>query len=108
MNDSQIIKESYGRDAFSQTAGYDSLSELKAALDFMKSEDVQNVDPDSLSELDEIRIEESLTVEAKIVSLLRQTKNPYCFKYNGMIVKTSFAGKQSIEDCLAECFFGNR
>lgn len=78
---------------------------LKNELNAMREIDIRNVDPESLMDITKISIDNSLPVKDRVAALLQQTQNPYCFRYNGMIVKTSFAGKQSIEDCLASCFF---
>ena len=34
---------------------------------------------------------------------IRQVKNPYCHISNGMIVKISFAGQDTLEACLSRC-----
>ena len=89
---------------FVKTAGYSSIDELSTSLQGMRDMDIREVDPDDLADLGEIQINNSVSVSERIASLLQQTKNPYCFKYNGMIVKLSFAGKKPLEECLADCF----
>ena len=108
MNDNYEFKTAVSGTDFAAKAGYKDLEDLKEALSMMQKEDILDVDPVELSELKTIRIDNSLPVEERVISLLKQTRNPYFFRYNGMVVKTSFAGKQSIEDCIVECFFGNR
>lgn len=87
--------------------GYANAEELKEDLKSKKSQPLLEADPEELTELKDVRINTALSVSERIVSLLRQTKNPYCYRYNGMIVKTSFAGKGTIEECLTSCFFSD-
>ena len=63
------------------------------------------IDPEELSELTDIEIDDSLPVEERVLSLLRQTKNPYFYRYNGIVVKMSFAEKQTLEDCITNCMY---
>lgn len=104
MKDNHDMKVNINRDVFVGMAGYRSINEMEDALSRARSIDIGKVDSDGIAEFSDIRIDDSLPVEERIASLMRQTKNPYCFKYNGMIVKISFAGKKSLEDCLADCF----
>ena len=89
---------------FVKRAGYSSIDEIKVAMQEMREMDIRDVDPEDLSEIGDIQIDNSATLEERVAALLQQTKNPYCFKYNGMIVKISFAGKTSLEECLVNCF----
>ena len=94
-----------GQEDFAVKAGYVSYSEMLETLEGQRTMGVQDADPAALTDLESIHIDGGMTLEDRISSLLQQAKNPYCFRYNGMIVKLSYAGKQSIEDCLASCFF---
>ena len=52
------------------------------------------------------------TVEkASLVSeedYIRQIKNPYCYLSNGVIVKISFAGRDTLEECLSRCIMSEK
>ena len=96
----RIINE----EEFVKAAGYSSIDELNTSLQKMRNMDIREVDPDELSDIGDINIDNSVTVKERIAALLQQTKNPYCFKYNGMIVKLSFSGKKPLDECLADCF----
>lgn len=85
--------------------GYPDVSAMIDALKTMREQDVRNVSVEDLRDISEINIDPSIPVINRLLSLLEQTKNPYCFRYNGIIVKVSFAGKQSFEDCLAVSLF---
>ena len=105
MKDNRTSRTTSGTEDLVDAIGYEELTNLRASLNCMREEDIRNIDPETLSEFTEIDIDNSVPVIERVRSLLQQTKNPYCFKYNGMIVKTSFAGKQTIEDCIASCIF---
>ena len=80
---------------------------MKHKLREMRAQDIRDVDPERVSDFGDIDVDPSLPVADRVKSLLAQTDNPYCFKYNGMIVKMSFAGKMTIEECLTSCFFSD-
>ena len=78
-----------------------------STLDEMKSVNIRTVDRESLVDINEIQIDESLPPKERAAEFLRQIKNPYCYLYHGIIVKVSFAGKRRMEDCLKDCLFTN-
>ncbi|MBP3238912.1 MAG: hypothetical protein J6M24_07555 [Lachnospiraceae bacterium] len=57
----------------------------------MKNVDVRTVDPDTLVDIRDIKIDENLPKEERIKEYLRQVKNPYCFKVGDMVVKCSYS-----------------
>ena len=58
---------------------------------------------DTLVDLDDVEIHTELPLEERIADYIRQVKNPYCHISNGMIVKISFAGQDTLEACLSRC-----
>ena len=76
-------------------------------LDKMKEVDIRTVDPDTLVDIDDVKINMDLPCEERILDYIRQIKNPYCYLCNGMVVKAKFAGKQSLEDCIKSAMFSN-
>ena len=60
-------------------------------LEEMKAVDIRTVDPDTLVDVNTIKIDESLPREERIKDYLRQVKNPYCFKVGDVIVKCSYS-----------------
>lgn len=60
-------------------------------LEEMKNVDVRTVDPDTLVDIRDIKIDENLPKEERIKEYLRQVKNPYCFKVGDMVVKCSYS-----------------
>ncbi len=68
-------------------------------------EEMRNVDPRmadraTLVDIDTVEIDQSLTKKERIEDYIRQVKNPYCYIIDGVVVKLSFAGKESLEDCM--------
>lgn len=60
-------------------------------LEEMKNVDVRTVDPETLVDIMDIKIDEKLPKEERIKEYLRQVKNPYCFKVGSMVVKCSYS-----------------
>ena len=75
-------------------------------LEAMRSVDVQTVDPASLSEITDIDIDPELPFIQKALAYLRQTKNAYCCRCEGVIIKTihNKNTNSTINDCM-EGFF---
>lgn len=67
--------------------------------------DIRTVDANMLVDIADVKIDSSLPVNERISDYLRQIKNPYCFKSNGVIVKIGFTGKKKLEDCIKEAMF---
>ena len=72
-------------------------------LQEMAAVDIRNVDKSTLVDLDDVEIHTELPLEERIADYIRQVKNPYCHISNGMIVKISFAGQDTLEACLSRC-----
>lgn len=70
-------------------------------LEEMSRVDVRTVEKDSLVDIADIRIDPSLPQKERIMDYLRQIKNPYCYLSNGTVIKVSFAGKTTLEECMA-------
>lgn len=61
------------------------------SIEDMKNVDVRTVDRDSLVDVTQIVIDESLSKEERVAEYLRQVKNPYCFRVGDMVVKNVFS-----------------
>lgn len=62
-----------------------------STLEKMKSVDVRTVDRDSLVDLNEIRIDDSLSPKERAEEFLKQIKNPYCFRVGKVVVKNVYS-----------------
>lgn len=64
---------------------------------------VQDIDINSLSDINDIVINNELTKEERIKDYLIQIKNPYCFRCGDMIIEVSYGNSGiTIEDCLKD------
>lgn len=57
----------------------------------LKEIDVQKVDPDTLVDIGDIQIDNTLPRIERQREFVRQIKNPYCFKVGKVVVKVSYA-----------------
>lgn len=71
-------------------------------LEEMSNVDVREVDSDSLVDIRDVRIDPDLPVKERVLDYVRQMKNPYCYRCGDTVVKISFSGKKTLEDCLAD------
>lgn len=67
--------------------------------------ELENINPNMLQELTEIKIDKNMQIEEKINSFFHQIKNPYCFLVNGTPVQISFQNhNQTLDECLINYF----
>lgn len=71
----------------------------------MKEIDIRSVDRDSLVDIRDVKVNTELPDTERMMDFVRQIGNPYCYLCNGMVVKTRFIGKQSLEDCIKATMF---
>lgn len=86
--------------------GGDNMEEEEITLEKLKEMqevDIQTVDPETLVDIQDVKIDTSLSKEERIRDFIRQIKNPYCYKCGKTIVKVSFADTdKTLEDRLQE------
>ena len=85
--------------------GYRSGLDMREALDKMRRMKPVFLKMEDLSDLTEIEIDDSLTNEERALSLLRQTRNPYFYRYEGMIVTISDSERELLDSFLSNCLF---
>ena len=72
----------------------------------MESETFLNVnDTHELVDIETVHIREDLPVKERVEDYIQQIKNPYCYRSHGVVVKISFAGKKSFDECLKDALF---
>ena len=59
-------------------------------LEQLKQTDVKTVDLDTLVDIRDVAIDETLPADQRMKSYITQIKNPYCFRYGNTVVKLSF------------------
>lgn len=63
----------------------------KIDFEALKRVDVREVDLDTLVDIRDIKIDESLSREQRMADFIRQVKNPYCFRVGNVAVSVGFA-----------------
>ncbi len=70
-------------------------------LEEMRSVDVRTVNPSTLHDRRDVRIDSRQPKQKRIASYLRQIGNPYCYVDGGVVVKIGFTEtKETIDDRL--------
>ena len=61
-------------------------------MDFsaLKQVDVRTVKPDTLVDINDIKVNTKLPKEERILDFIRQIGNPYCYRCGKVVVKISF------------------
>ena len=59
-------------------------------LDAMKNVDIRTIDPASLRDIRDVKVNTSLPKAERIQDYIRQIGNPYCYRHGKYIVKVSF------------------
>ena len=72
-------------------------------LEAMKNVDVRTVNPATLRDIRDVKINTALPKEQRIQDYIRQTGNPYCYRHGKYVVKISFADTDvTLEDRLVD------
>ena len=70
-------------------------------LEAMSHVDIRTVDPTTLVDIRDVKVNSGLPKRERILDFIRQVQNPYCYKCGKMVVKVSFAETEAtIEDKL--------
>lgn len=76
---------------------------LEERLRRMAQTDIRTVDRDTLVERSTVRLDPKLSREERILSYIKQIKNPYCYLDDGVVVKISFMDTDiTLEERLEE------
>ncbi|NCB93780.1 MAG: hypothetical protein EOM40_14665 [Clostridia bacterium] len=67
----------------------------------MQEVDIRTVDRSQLVDIKDVTVDQSLPERERLADYIRQIKNPYCYISNGVVVKVTFSGKTTLEECLA-------
>ena len=60
-------------------------------LEAMRNVDIRTVDPSTLVDISDVKIDTSLPKEERMKQYIEQIKNPYCFKCGKIIVKITYS-----------------
>lgn len=80
-----------------------SFNRSKESWEQMRAADVRQMDKNSLVDLNDVKIDESLPVSERVADFLRQIENPYCFRIGDVAVKVEYKAngpsfQQNMED----------
>ena len=84
----------------------EDLIELSRELERLKDVDIRTVDKASLVDIGDVHINMDLPMLERTIDYIKQVRNPYCYKIHGVVVKTNFMGKVSIDECLEAALYG--
>jgi len=77
-------------------------------LEAMRNVDIRTVDPSTLVDISEVKIDASLPKEERMKQYIEQIKNPYCFRYGKTIVKLTYSDTDVTFDERWENYLSNR
>lgn len=78
-----------------------NLRELQDKLDRCKNIPLDEINPDDVDELSEVKISRKKSKEERILDFIFNVKNPYVFKVDDKLVKIGFTDNgKSAEECL--------
>ncbi len=59
-------------------------------IDAMRNVDVRAVDPDTLRDIRDVKIDAELPKQERILDFIKQIGNPYCYRHGKYVVKVSY------------------
>ncbi len=62
------------------------------SLEDLKSVDIRTVKPEDVADIQQIKIDGTLSQQEMRKEFIRQVGNPYCFRVGKVIVKASYSG----------------
>lgn len=83
----------------------DLLGPTQPQLEAMRETDLLTVDPGSLADINDVRIDTSLPPAQRMSSYIAQIGNPYCYRHGNTIVKLRFSETEvTLEERLQSYF----
>ena len=59
-------------------------------IEAMQNVDIRSVDPDTLRDIRDVKVNIDLPKRERILDFIRQIGNPYCYRHGKYVVKVSF------------------
>lgn len=84
----------------------EDLEELIKELERLREVDIRTVDKNTLVDVKSVTIHPEMPVLERTIDYIKQIKNPYCYKMNDVVIKVSFLGERSINECIKDALFG--
>ena len=77
--------------------------ELLEKLREKKAIPITDIEPETVSELRDIKFRKNMAPKKRVLSLIDQTDNPYVYRDGGVLVKVSFADKGlTLQSCMED------
>lgn len=77
------------------------IERIKEKIKKYKDIDLNEINPDDIPDIKNIKIDKRKTKEERMLDFLSQVENPYVFKVNGHLVQIGFTNNgKTAEDCL--------
>jgi len=77
----------------------------KIDIDVMQSVDVRTVDPMTLVDILDTKVDPNKPLPERMLDFIRQIRNPYCFRCGDTIVKVSYTDTTTTMEERMEGFF---
>ena len=75
--------------------------ELKDKLERCRKISLEDIQPEDVDEITEIKIDKRKSSNEQILDFLNKVKNPYIFKVNGRLVQIGFSNNgKTADECL--------
>ena len=79
----------------------EKIIELKNKLDRANRIDMNNIDVESIPDINDIKVSRKKVIEERILDFIDNVDNPYLFKVDGVLVKIGFSDNQiKAEECI--------
>lgn len=79
----------------------EKIIELKNKLDNANGIDINDIDIESIPDINDIKVSRKKVIEERILDFIDNVDNPYLFKVDGVLVKIEFSdGRTSAEDSI--------
>ncbi len=65
---------------------------IQEEIDAMRDVDIRTVDPDTLRDIRDVKVNTELPKKERILDFIRQIGNPYCYRHGKYVVKVSYTG----------------
>jgi len=76
-----------------------------ASMEILKNVNIRTVDPDSLVDIRDVKINTELPKQARLLDFIKQIKNPYCYKCGKAVVQISFSDTEATLEDRLESYF---
>ena len=83
----------------------DAFDISKIDIDVMRSVDVRTVDPMTLVDILDTKVDPNKPLPERMLDFIRQIRNPYCFRCGDTIVKVSYTDTTATMEERMEGFF---